>query len=133
MRGFVLRFMVTGVAVLVAAQIIPGLTIDSVAAGVVGVLVLAMLNAVVRPLLYVLSAPFIVVTLGLFMIVINAFLLEVVSVLVKGFHVYGFWSAVGGAVLISFVSGIMNLMVSERGQVQMVISPSRPRNVRHIN
>ena len=133
MRGFVLRFMVTGVAVLVAAQIIPGLTIDSVAAGVVGVLVLAMLNAVVRPLLYVLSAPFIVVTLGLFMIVINACLLEVVSVLVKGFHVYGFWSAVGGAVLISFVSGIMNLMVSERGQVQMVISPSRPRNVRHIN
>ncbi len=133
MRGFVLRFIVTGVAVLVAAQIIPGLTIDSFAAGAVGVLVLAILNAVVRPLLYLLSAPFIVVTLGLFMIVINAFLLEAVSVLVEGFHVHGFWPAVGGAILISLVSWIMNLMVSERGHVEMVMSQSRPRKVRHIN
>ena len=133
MRGFVLRFIVTGVAVVVAAQIIPGLTIDSFAAGLVGVLVLAVLNAVVRPLLYLLSAPFIVVTLGLFMIVINAFLLHVVSVLVKGFHVGGFWPAVGGAVLISLVSAIMNLMVSERGHVQVVVSPSRSRKIRHIN
>ena len=70
MRGFVLRFVVTGVAVLVAVQVIPGLAIDSFAAGAVGVLVLAILNAVVRPLLYLLSAPFIIVTLGLFMIVI---------------------------------------------------------------
>ena len=131
MSGFVFRCLVTGVAVLVASQIIPGLTIDSLAAGVVGVLVLAILNAVVRPFLYLLSAPFIVVTLGLFMVVINAFLLELVSMLVKGFHVHGFWSAVGGAVLISFVSGIVNFF--ERGHVQMVVSPSRPRNIRHIN
>ena len=133
MRGFTFRFIVTGVAVLVAAQIIPGLTIDSFAAGVVGVLVLAVLNAVVRPLLYLLSAPFIVVTLGLFMITINAFLLGVVSVLVKGFHVDGFWSAVGGAILISLVSGIMNLMVSERGHVEMAAFRSRPRKIRHVN
>ncbi len=96
MRGFVLRFIVTGIAVVVAAQLIPGVTIDSFAAGMAGVLVLAVLNAVLRPLLYLLSAPFIVVTLGLFMIVINAFLLYVASVLVKGFHVAGFWPAVGG-------------------------------------
>ncbi len=133
MRGFVLRFIVTGVAVVVAAQIIPGLAIDSFAAGVVGVLVLAVLNAVVRPLLYLLSAPFIVVTLGLFMIVINAFLLHVVSVLVKGFYVAGFWPAVGGAVLISLVSATVNVMVSNRGHVQVVASPSRQRKIRHIN
>ena len=133
MRGFVLRFIVTGVAVVVAAQIIPGLAIDSFAAGVVGVLVLAVLNAVVRPLLYLLSAPFIVVTLGLFMIVINAFLLHMVSVLVKGFSVAGFWPAVGGAVLISLVSATVNVMVSNRGHVQVVASPSRQRKIRHIN
>ena len=131
MSGFVFRCLVTGVAVLVASQIIPGLTIDSLAAGVVGVLVLAILNAVVRPFLYLLSAPFIVVTLGLFMVVINAFLLELVSMLVKGFTCMVSWSAVGGAVLISFVSGIVNFF--ERGHVQMVVSPSRPRNIRHIN
>ena len=133
MRGFVLRFVVTGVAVLVAVQVIPGLTVDSFAAGAVGVLVLAILNAVFRPLLYLLSAPFIIVTLGLFMIVINAFLLQMVSVLVTGFHVHGFWPAVGGAVLISLVSWVMNLMVSERGHVQMVVSHPRPRKIRNIN
>ena len=133
MRGFVLRFVVTGVAVLVAVQVIPGLAIDSFAAGAVGVLVLAILNAVFRPLLYLLSAPFIIVTLGLFMIVINAFLLHVVSVLVNGFHVHGFWPAVGGAVLISLVSWVMNLMVSERGRVQTFSSYPRPRKIRNIN
>ena len=133
MRGFVLRFIVTGVAVLVASQVVPGLAIDSLAAGTVGVLVLAMLNALVRPILYVLSAPFIVATLGVFMIVINAFLLGVVSVFVKGFHVYGFWSAVGGAVLISLVSGMMNFMVSDRGRVDVVTSRSRTRKIRHLN
>ncbi len=133
MRGFALRCIVTGIAVLVATQVIPGVAIDSFAAGVVGVLVLAVLNAVVRPLLYVLSAPFIVVTLGLFMIVINAFLLNVVSVLVNGFHVDGFWSAVGGAVLISLVSVVANMVVADRGHVQVVMSPSRSRKIRHIN
>lgn len=133
MRGFVLRFIVTGVAVLVATQIIPGLRIDSFAAGAVGVLVLAVLNAVVRPLLYVLSAPFIVVTLGLFMVVINAFLLHMVSVLVTGFHVVGFWPAVGGAVLISLVSGVASLMFSDRSPVHMFVSQPRSRKIRHIN
>lgn len=133
MRGFALRVIVTGIAVLVAAQVIPGVTIDSFAAGVVGVLVLAILNAVVRPLLYVLSAPFIVVTLGLFMIAINAFLLNLASVLVKGFHVDGFWSAVGGAVLISLVSIVANMVVADRGHVQVVVPPSQSRKIRHIN
>ena len=134
MRGFVLRFIVTGVAVLVASQIIPGIRIDSLASGIVSVLVLAILNALVRPLLYLLSAPFIVVTLGLFMLVINGFLLGVVSYVVKGFHVEGFWPAVGGAVIISLVSGIMNLFISERGQVEVATSHDRSsRKIRHIN
>lgn len=133
MRGLVLRFIVTGVAVLVASQIVPGLVIDSLAAGTVGVLVLAILNALIRPILYVLSAPFIVATLGVFMILINAFLLVVVSVLVKGFHVHGFWAAAGGAMLISLVSVMMNLMVSDRGRVEIATSRSQTRKVRHLN
>ena len=111
MRGFVLRFLVTGIAVLVASQIIPGIWIDSLASGIAGVLVLAILNALVRPVLYLLSAPFIVVTLGLFMLAINGFLLGMVSYVVEGFHVEGFWPAMWGAVIISFVSGIMNLFI----------------------
>jgi putative membrane protein len=133
MRGFVLRVIVTGVAVLAASEIVTGIRIDSLGSGIVGVMVLAILNALIRPILYLLSAPFIVVTLGLFMVVINGFLLNVVSFLVKGFHVDGFWPAVGGAVIISLVSGIMNMFVSERGQVEVAMSSSRERKIRHIN
>ncbi|MDD9819884.1 MAG: phage holin family protein [Nitrospira sp.] len=129
MRGFVLRVVVTGVAVLVASRVITGVTIDSFASGLVGVLGLAMLNAVVRPLLYVLSIPFIVVTLGLFMVVINAFLLWVVAFFVQGFHVAGWWSAIGGALLVSLISGAVNLMLSGQGHVEVV----RPRRIKHIN
>ncbi|MDD9858874.1 MAG: phage holin family protein [Nitrospira sp.] len=124
-----LRVVVTGVAVLVASRVITGVTIDSFASGLVGVLVLAMLNAVVRPLLYVLSIPFIVVTLGLFMVVINAFLLRVVAFFVQGVHVAGWWSAIGGALLVSLVSGAVNLMLSGQGHVEVV----RPRRIKHIN
>ena len=98
MRGFLIRCVVTGTAVLVASQIIPGIIVESFAAGIVAVLVLALLNALVRPLLYLLSAPFILVTLGLFMVLINAFLLHLVAFFVKGFHIQGFWPAVGGAI-----------------------------------
>ncbi|RMH05553.1 MAG: phage holin family protein [Nitrospirae bacterium] len=133
MRGFLIRYAVTGVAVLVASQIIPGITIHSLAAGIVAVLVLAFLNALLRPILYFLSAPFIVLTFGLFMVLINAFLLALVAVLVKGFEVQGFWSAIGGAILISVVSGLLNLWISERGHIEVVVSSPRPRKIRHIN
>lgn len=133
MRGFLIRLLVTGIAVLVAGQIVPGIIIDSLASGLVAVFVLAILNALVRPILYLLSAPFIVVTLGLFMVVINALILELASMFVKGFHVQGFWPAAGGAILISLVSGVMNLMISEKGQVDMVMTSSREKKIRHIN
>lgn len=132
MNGFLIRCGITGLAVLLASQIIPGIEIHGFAAGLVAVIVLSFLNAMVRPLLYLLSAPFIVLTLGLFMVVINAFLLNLVAMLVKGFIVEGFWPAVGGAILISLVSGILNLWVSERGRVDVVMT-HRPRNIRHIN
>ncbi|UCE64448.1 MAG: phage holin family protein [Nitrospirota bacterium] len=132
MNGFLIRCGVTGLAVLLASQIIPGIEIHGFAAGLVAVIVLSFLNAMVRPLLYLLSAPFIVLTLGLFMVVINAFLLNLVAMLVKGFVVEGFWPAVGGAIFISLVSGILNLWISEKGRVDVVMT-HRPRNIRHIN
>jgi len=132
MRGFLIRCGVTGVSVLLASQVIPGLVIHNVSGGIVAVLLLAFLNAMVRPLLYLLSAPFIVLTLGLFMVLINAFLLHLVSILVKGFSVEGFWSAVGGAILISLASGMINFWISERGRIEVIMS-GRPRKIRHIN
>ncbi|HKW86902.1 MAG TPA: phage holin family protein [Nitrospiraceae bacterium] len=131
MTGLLIRFVVTGIAVLLATAIIPGIEVHSASAGVAAVIVLALLNAVVRPFLYLLSLPFIILTLGLFMVIINALLLQLVSLLVKGFVVQGFWPSVGAALLISVVSSILNLWISEQGRVEIVIH--RPKPPRIIN
>lgn len=133
MKGFLWRCGITGLAVLVASQIIPGIEVRGLASGLVAVVILSLLNATIRPVLYLLSAPFIVVTLGLFMILINAGLLLLASWLVKGFDVSGFWPAVGGALIISFVSVIANLWVSEQGHIEIVTSSQTGRKIRHIN
>ena len=133
MKGFFIRCGITGFAVLLASQIIPGIEILSFGSGLAAVVILAFLNAILRPILYLLSAPFILVTLGFFMVLINAFLLYLVSGMVKGFLVSGFWPAVGGAILISIVSGILNLWISEKGRIEMVTRPQAGRKIRHIN
>ncbi|MFZ1746989.1 MAG: phage holin family protein [Nitrospirales bacterium] len=133
MKGFLIRCGITGFAVLLASQIIPGIEITGVASGIAAVVILAFLNSIIRPVLYLLSAPFIFVTLGLFMVLINGFLLYLVSILVKGFIVSGFWPAVGGAIIISLVSGVLNLWISEQGRIEIVTYPSSGRKIRHIN
>ena len=67
-------------------------------------LVLGILNTFVKPALRILAIPFIVLSLGFFLLVINALLLKLTALLVQGFHVYGFWPAVGGSLVISIVS-----------------------------
>lgn len=129
MKGVAIRFLVTGVAVLLAANIVPGIHIDGVAAGLAAAIVLALLNALVRPLLYLFSVPFIVVTLGLFMILINALLLELTAWLVKGFTIDGFWPAFWGALLISLVSTVLNLLISDQGHVEVVIHRPKPPKI----
>ncbi len=133
MKGFLIRCGITGLAVLLASQIIPGIDIISFGSGVAAVVILSFLNAIIRPILYLLSAPFILVTFGFFMVLINAFLLYLVSGLVKGFLVSGFWPAVGGAILISIVSAILNLWISEQGRIEMVTRTQTGRKIRHIN
>ncbi len=129
MRGLLIRFTVTGIAVFLASQIVPGITVETVSAGVAAVILLAFLNAIVRPVLYLFTLPFIILSLGLFMVVINALLLHVVAWLVKGFVVEGFWPSVWGALIISVTSTILTLWVSEEGQVEMVIHRKPPRIV----
>jgi len=133
MKGFFIRCGITGFAVLLASQIIPGIEILSLGSGIAAVVILSFLNAIIRPILYLLSAPFILVTLGFFMVLINAFLLYLVSGVVKGFLVSGFWPAVGGAILISIVSGILNMWISEQGRIEMVSRSPTGRKIRHIN
>ncbi|MDL1890172.1 phage holin family protein, partial [Nitrospirales bacterium NOB] len=87
-----MRVLVTGIAVFLAVTVVPGIESNSLGAGLAAVLVLTLLNAIIRPLLYFLSLPLIVVSLGFFMLVINALLLQLTAALVKGFNVAGFWA-----------------------------------------
>jgi putative membrane protein len=123
--GFLLRVLVNAVAIYVVAMIVPGIEVTSVWAALGAGLVLGLVNAFVRPVLLVLTLPITLVTLGLFLVVLNGLCLWLTSALVKGFLVTGFWPAVLGALLVSVVSWILNAFVSDRGRI-VVISASGP-------
>lgn len=129
MKGLFIRFVITGVAVLAAAEIVPGIKIDGVPAGAATVIILALLNAIVRPVLYLFSFPMIIFSLGLFMVAINALLLQFTSWLVTGFTVDGFWPSVWAALLISVVSTMLALLISEEGKVEVLVHRPKPPRV----
>ena len=83
-------------------------------------LVLGLVNAIVRPVLLVLTLPLTLVTLGLFLFVLNAFCLWLTSAIVPGFEVRGFWPAFGGALVVSALSWVVNGFVSDRGRVVVI-------------
>ena len=108
MTAFVLRWLVTTVAVFVAEKLIPGIYCDNLTALLGASLLLGIINAFVRPFLLLLSLPFIILTMGVFIFVVNALLLMLVSSLIPSFHVEGFWNAFFGAIIISLVSWILS-------------------------
>lgn len=118
--GFLIRALVNGFAIYLIAQIVPGISVSSVLAAVGAGLVLGLINAVVRPILIVLTLPVTLVTLGLFLFVLNAFCLWLTSELVKGFEVHGLWPAIFGALLISVVSWLLSAFISDGGRVVMI-------------
>ena len=115
--GFLVRVLANALAILAAAYILPGIEVSGGLAVLAAALVLALVNAVVRPILLFLTFPVTLVTLGLFIFVLNAFCLWLTSFLVKGFEVHGFWTAVFGALFVSVVSWLVNAFLSDRGQV----------------
>ena len=128
-RAVIIRVLITGIAVFLAVMIVPGLGVDSPRAGIAAVLVLTFLNLLVRPILFVLTLPLIVLSLGLFLIVVNALLLELTAYLVGGFSVAGFWPAVGGAVVISLVTMILNAWTTDHRQTERHALPQRPPKI----
>ena len=91
-------------AVWAAAAVVPGISYDDKQSLLIAALVLGVLNTFVKPVLKVLALPLIVLTLGLFLLVVNALVLLATAWLVPGFHVAGFWPAVGGSLVVSIVS-----------------------------
>jgi putative membrane protein len=128
-RAAVIRVLITGIAVFLAVMIVPGLEVNSLSAGLAAVLVLTLLNLLVRPLLFVLTLPLIVLSMGLFLIVVNALLLELTAYLVSGFSVTGFWPAIGGAIVISLVTMILNSRIADHRPTEPPSFPQRPPKI----
>lgn len=120
MFGFLLRWAIVSAGLWVAAALVSGISFSSTGSLLIAALVLGILNAVVRPILVVLTLPFTVVTLGLFLFVINAAMLQLASAIVDGFQVDGFWSAVFGAIVLSLVSLVLNLFISDSGGITTI-------------
>ncbi|MCI0478991.1 phage holin family protein [Candidatus Uhrbacteria bacterium] len=99
-----IRFLLNAVAVMAAAYVVPGISIQNFWAALVAAIVIGILNALVRPLLILLTLPVTILTLGLFTLVINALLFWIAATLVSGFTVAGFWAAFWGALVFWLVS-----------------------------
>lgn len=113
-KSFLQRWLVTTLGVLVAANIVNGVRAENLVSLLGASLLLGIFNAILRPILMFLSLPLLILTLGLFALVINAVLLYFVSDLVKGFHVVDFWSAFKGGLVVSIVSIFANLLFGKK-------------------
>lgn len=104
----ILIWILNAVALLVVAYILPGITVASFGSALIAALVLGLLNTLVKPVLIFLTLPITVVTLGLFLLVLNALVFWFAGSILKGFQVNGFWWAVAGAIIYSLVSGLLS-------------------------
>jgi len=108
---FLLAWLVNTAALIAVAYLMPSITVSSFTAALIAALVLGLVNAIVRPVLVLLTLPVTILTLGLFIFVLNGLLFWMVASWLEGFHVAGFWSGVLGAILFSIVSWLLSALV----------------------
>ena len=116
MLNFFLTWIVAAVSLVITAKIVPGIVVVSFPAAMLAAVVIGLVNAVVRPIITLLTLPLSILTLGLFLFVVNAVSLSLASWLAGafsiGFSVNGFWPALFGAIVLSFVSGLIGRFVN---------------------
>jgi putative membrane protein len=120
MAGFILRGLIAALGLWAATEILDGFTINSPWTLVGAGLLLGVVNAIVRPFALLLSLPALLLTLGFFLLVINAAMLGLVALMLPGFKIAGFWTAVGGALIVSIVSWIGSWFIGSRGRVEVI-------------
>jgi len=120
MNGFFFRWMILTVAILVTSYLMDGIQVSGFFSAFFAAAILGILNAFFRPILLVLTLPINILSLGLFTFVLNAVLLMMVSGVIPGFDVYGFWSGLFGSLLISLISWIITSFINDRGTVEYI-------------
>ncbi len=114
--SFLVKTLVTTFAIVITSYLLPGVMVENFIAALVTAFILGVLNMVLKPLLIILTIPVTIMSLGLFLLVINAFIIQLVDVIVPGFSVANFWWALLFSVILSFVSWILELPVRPRNQ-----------------
>ncbi|NLK09140.1 MAG: phage holin family protein [Firmicutes bacterium] len=107
-RSWVIRWLVTTIALLITAAIIPGVHIGGIVSALLAAAAIGVVNAFVRPIFLLLTLPLNLLTLGLFTFVVNGIMLFLAAFFVPGFQVSGFFSAVFGALILSLISSVIN-------------------------
>ena len=126
MAGFLLRLAISAFGLWLASLIVPGVTIRGNGTLVAAAFLLGLVNALVRPLVVVLTLPITIVTLGLFLLVINAAMLGLVAALLAQFELGGFLPAVGGSIVVSLTAWVASWYVGPRGRVDVLIVRREP-------
>jgi len=127
MSGFLIRLAVGALALWVADLLLDGISIDGTGTLVLAALLLGVVNAIVRPIFVLLTFPLTLLTLGLFLLVVNAAMLGLVAAFLPGFHVAGFWAALFGAVVVSLVSWVASAWIGPSGRFEVLVVEKRPR------
>ncbi|MCL4316419.1 MAG: phage holin family protein [Gammaproteobacteria bacterium] len=125
MAGFVLRLLIVALGLWLASELVPGIEVRGVGTLLGAALLLGIVNAVVRPVFILLTLPLTVVTLGLFLLVINAAMLGLVAWVFDGFTIAGFWAALFGSVVVSVTGWLASYFIGPRGRVEVIVVQRR--------
>ena len=121
MQGFFLRTLITLLGLLLASAIIPGVTIDGTGSVVLAAILLCLVNGFVRPIAFLLTLPITIITLGLFLFVLNAAMFGFVASMLDNFIVAGFWSAIFGSLVVSITSTIASWYIGPDGHIDVIV------------
>lgn len=120
MYGILIRWFLNALALLLASMLVDGIYLKGFFSALLAAAFLGILNALIRPIFIILTLPINIMTLGLFTFVINGVLLMMVSGVVPGFKVTGFWPAFWGALTLSVISWLLNMLIGSSGRVEII-------------
>jgi putative membrane protein len=119
-RGLLVRWIVSAIALYLTSSVVRGIEVRGLPALLLAAAMIGIINAFVRPVVLLLTLPLSVLTLGLFVLVVNAAMLSLASAFVPGFTVHGFWAALWGWLLLSFFTFVINVLIGEHGHIEVV-------------
>jgi putative membrane protein len=121
MMGFLVRAAIVALGLWLATKIFSGLQFDSPGVLIAAALLLGLVNAVIRPIAIILTFPLTLVTLGLFLLVVNAAMMGLVAWMLDGFSISGFWTAIGASVVVGITSWVASGLIGNNGRFEVMV------------